>query len=58
MIVNTNAGINEEVLIKNYQYAFQQQNNNISETLLVEFSFLGKAYKIDEVNRVAELTLF
>jgi hypothetical protein len=56
-IVNTGVPIDEEIIVTSYNYVLQQINNNITETLLVNFTFLGKSYTINETKRIAELVL-
>ena len=56
-IVNLDIPVDEEIIINSYNYILQQNNNNISETLLANFTFLGKNYMINETKRIAELVL-
>lgn len=56
-IVNVDIPADEEIIVNSYNYILQQNNNNISETLLADFTFLGKNYLINETKRIAELVL-
>jgi hypothetical protein len=57
-IVNPDIPVDEDITVTLYLYSLSQQNNNISESLTVNFTFQGNKYNITEVNRIVKLALF